>query len=249
MNKLRWEEGNWSWIWNWRRILRGRAAGQFKDLLLTLQEFTPNEYSMDSWKWSATLNGVFTVSCLSKMITSLIAASLQQPTMWSRMLPKKLNSFTWRAVNELLPVRAQLQRRGIILQTDCPLCLAHTETVNHPLPEFHFADDIWTAVSTWCNTDNSSYSSSHDILRGAAVTTVHPNEVKVWKRIICITGWAIWKARNALVMQSTPSVAAKIIAEIQVNSFLWIPNRSAKHLTWSGWLVAPLHEATAQGID
>lgn len=40
-DKLRWERGNWNWKWSWRIALRGRAEGQFHDLLSLLLNFAP----------------------------------------------------------------------------------------------------------------------------------------------------------------------------------------------------------------
>lgn len=44
-------------------------------------------------------------------------------------------------------------------------------------------------------------------------------------------------------MQSTPWIAAKLLADIQVTSFLWIRNGSRIQLPWTGWLPGPLQQA------
>lgn len=148
----------------------------------------------------------------------------------------------------MLPVRDQLQHRGMDIQTPCPLCSAHVETVDHTLVSCHFATGIWFAVSKWCNTDLSCFNSfSDDVLGGCTLNQVQRSDEPYWQAILYAAGWSIWKARNASVMQSTPLIAAKILTEIQLKSYSWISNRSKTNLTWTRWLLAPLQRA-AQGI-
>lgn len=121
-------------VWDWRARLRGRAAGQFNEVLETLHGFTPKENTIDSWIWSPAADGVFTVSCLSKTTTTTVAVPLQFSTVWLKMLPKKVNIFTWRAVNagatstsrlghtNTLPTLFTLHRDGGSYLTRLPFC-------------------------------------------------------------------------------------------------------------------------------
>lgn len=174
--KVKWDEGTWSWVWNWRARLRGRAAGQFIDLLATLHDFTPKENTEDSWIWAPTSDGIFTISCLSKTVNKSLAASLHYPTVWIKMLAEKVNIFPLRAVNGMLPMQYQLQRCGMDIQTPCPLFSAHAETVDHTLVSCHFTTRIWFAVSRWCNTDLSCFSSFSNVLGGSTINQVQRNK-------------------------------------------------------------------------
>lgn len=70
IQKIRWSENQWSWVWSWRRNLRGRAEGQLPELTHLLQEFIPQQEQADTWRWNPAADGTFTVCSLSKRITA-----------------------------------------------------------------------------------------------------------------------------------------------------------------------------------
>ncbi|GKB77668.1 RNA-directed DNA polymerase, eukaryota, reverse transcriptase zinc-binding domain protein, partial [Tanacetum coccineum] len=55
-------------------------------------------------------------------------------TLWNKLVPKKVNIFVWRALRGRLPVRVELDRRGIDLDSVlCPSCNNLVETCAHCL--------------------------------------------------------------------------------------------------------------------
>jgi hypothetical protein len=51
--------------------------------------------------------------------------------------------FLWRALNNLLPTRSNLKRRGVIKDTLCPLCGLKEEGVAHVLWNCPATCDVW----------------------------------------------------------------------------------------------------------
>ncbi|GJY61611.1 RNA-directed DNA polymerase, eukaryota, reverse transcriptase zinc-binding domain protein [Tanacetum coccineum] len=79
--------------------------------------------------WALDEDGEFKV----KMLTSLIEKKILQgdsgghDTLWNKLVPKKVNIFVWRARKCRLPVRVELDRRGIDL--DSVLCASCNDSV------------------------------------------------------------------------------------------------------------------------
>ncbi|GJY65153.1 ABC transporter G family member 32-like protein, partial [Tanacetum coccineum] len=66
----------------------------------------------------------------------------------------KINVFAWRARRDYLPTRANLNRRGIILESSmCPLCHSEEEDINHVLFRCDLAKIIFRRICRWWDLD------------------------------------------------------------------------------------------------
>lgn len=52
VEKIWWENKQWSWEWNWRTELRGRVEEQLCALLSRFQDFSPSQDWHDIWLWT-----------------------------------------------------------------------------------------------------------------------------------------------------------------------------------------------------
>ncbi|GJU07800.1 retrovirus-related pol polyprotein from transposon TNT 1-94 [Tanacetum coccineum] len=71
----------------------------------------------DKWRWSLSEDGEFMTKNLSRMVEDKILYTDRggQETIWNKLVLKKVNIFVWIALNERLPVRDALDKRGIDL--------------------------------------------------------------------------------------------------------------------------------------
>lgn len=63
-----WEHGVWKWVWRWRRGVRGRALGDFEELLSLIREVHPIRQERDKWISQLDEDGDFTVKRLKELI-------------------------------------------------------------------------------------------------------------------------------------------------------------------------------------
>ncbi|GJR72697.1 RNA-directed DNA polymerase, eukaryota, reverse transcriptase zinc-binding domain protein [Tanacetum coccineum] len=71
-------------------------------------------------------------------------------TRWNRLVPKKVNIFVWRAIKGKLPVRVELDKRGIDLDTIlCPCCGDMVESCDHSLILCNMAMSVWENIFSW----------------------------------------------------------------------------------------------------
>ena len=67
-------------------------------------------------------DGEFTMKELTKMVeekTLLRVENGGQATFWNKWVPNKINIFSWKALKGRLPVREEIDKRGIYVDSFC----------------------------------------------------------------------------------------------------------------------------------
>jgi len=122
---LGWGEGGEAW--KWRRGLRAweeELLVECKLLLLTVVlQVTVN----DSWTWLPDPGVGYTVTRAYRILTSgtpliNIATLVSADLIWTKDIPLKVSVFAWRLFRNRLPTKANLFRRGVILD-EAQLCV------------------------------------------------------------------------------------------------------------------------------
>ncbi|XP_071688820.1 uncharacterized protein [Rutidosis leptorrhynchoides] len=137
--------------WAWVHQPMGRSIGELEDLERVISDIKISEDN-DSWKWS--LDGVkqFTVKKLSGLCDEKMQASGSNlvETLRNNLVPKNIEVFVWRLMKKRLPIRIELDKRGIDLHSVlCPLCDDDCETTDHTVLFCSHAHDIWSRVFSW----------------------------------------------------------------------------------------------------
>ncbi|GKD86396.1 reverse transcriptase domain, reverse transcriptase zinc-binding domain protein, partial [Tanacetum coccineum] len=152
MDRGTWVDNRWVGEWDWVRTIRGRVSREYEDLIGVLQHVVIVNNCRDRWRWSLVEDGEFTVKELSKLIEEniLISDVGGQETLWNKLVPKKVNIFVWRALRGRLPVRVELDRRGVDLDSIlCPSCNNIVETCAHSLITCDLARSVWDKTFIW----------------------------------------------------------------------------------------------------
>jgi hypothetical protein len=63
-------------------------------------------------------------------------------------VPNSIKMFFWRACKNILPTKANLQKRGIVLDSLCIFCKMESETNYHILWVCTSSQDVWGAYNT-----------------------------------------------------------------------------------------------------
>ncbi|GKD62141.1 RNA-directed DNA polymerase, eukaryota, reverse transcriptase zinc-binding domain protein [Tanacetum coccineum] len=136
IDRGRWVDGEWKWVWGWTREPRWRGEGELEELESTLHNNIIDSSCRDTWKWSLAENGVFSIRVLSGLVDekNLDNGGNGKTTLLNKIVPKKINVFVWRALRERLPVRLDLDKKGIDFPNIlCPMCDQTVETIDHAL--------------------------------------------------------------------------------------------------------------------
>ena len=63
--------------------------------------------------------------------------------LWKRHLPNKIKLFGWRACKDILPIRANLVKRNVLMDDQCEICKRYPKTTLHTIWGCGTAQDIW----------------------------------------------------------------------------------------------------------
>jgi hypothetical protein len=62
---------------------------------------------------------------------------------WSLKVPNAVKMFMWRASHNLLPTKENMQRKGIVNESSCPICGRTSENIAHILCTCPLTMDVW----------------------------------------------------------------------------------------------------------
>nr|GEW25391.1 RNA-directed DNA polymerase, eukaryota, reverse transcriptase zinc-binding domain protein [Tanacetum cinerariifolium] len=186
---------------SFRRPVRAGSEHQQMVDLNSLLESVSLSQSHDRWFCDLTGDGEFQVKEVRNFLDSLFLHSHFESTRWVKYILIKINVFAWRARRDYLPTRANLNHRGIILDSSTyPLCQPYEENINHVLCRCELAQIIihricrrweldWQGLMSFSNWQ--SWFSSIRL----------PSKVKnMLEGVFCVAWWSIWGLRTALFL-------------------------------------------------
>ncbi|XP_071700379.1 uncharacterized protein [Rutidosis leptorrhynchoides] len=233
--------GLWSFTWSWLRNPYGRAVNDLNNLVSLIKDNAKLGNGSSSWICNLESNGSYTSrSVAAKIDESLLSSSSSgQETMRNKLLPHKIGIFIWRSTKKRLPVRFELDKRGIDLDSLlCPMCGDDVETFDHIIYNCNHAKEIWDGVYRWWGKNRPPDISYDNLFKGSGFEGLTSKSKDIWQAVEWVTGYLIWKNRNQKVFHNNSWASSKIINEIQVKVYGWINNRShAKVLDWQQWLL------------
>ncbi|XP_071740106.1 uncharacterized protein [Rutidosis leptorrhynchoides] len=230
---------NWCWV----RPPRGRALNEILELNNLISSVTLTDQS-DSWKFNLDSTGIYTTKTLSQIINNLklgihASAILIQR---NKFTPQKVNFFAWRVIQRKIPIRVELDKRGIDLDTIlCPLCDTDTETIDHTFVTCPKTSQIRELILTWWSQAITSITNLGDVIINNQSFTSNNIGSSLWQATKWIVCYIIWKHRNLKVLLKKEWSPATIVSEIQTQSYSWISKRSKKKkpIEWQQWLINP----------
>ncbi|XP_071700510.1 uncharacterized protein [Rutidosis leptorrhynchoides] len=196
MNRFSKDSNSSKFTWNWTRNPTGRTNDELTDLTALLHAFNFQNGSSDSWAWALQSNGFFTTQVLSSLVDSklLYSSTPQKATDRLSFLPQKLGIFIWRVKQHRLPVRVELDKRGIDLDSvRCPVCNDGLETVEHVFVHCSFAKELWSRVFQWWNAGRSMYANLDEMFQGIHGSVHSSQASSLWKAIEWVCAYSIWQ--------------------------------------------------------
>ncbi|XP_071695221.1 uncharacterized protein [Rutidosis leptorrhynchoides] len=230
--------------WNWIRVPTGRTFDEWQAVLELTSRVKLDPNSEDKWAWSLNSDNRLTVKSLAALIDDQVLAvnNVAGETMRNRLVPKKIEIFTWRVCKKRIPVKTELDKRGIDLHSiRCPICDESLETIDHALIFCKQSMDLWSRIFRWWGFGNFSNLSGNEILRGNGPTQSSRYGKLIWQAVEWVTTYHIWKNRNNKVFNDKIWNVPVAFNEIQTKSFEWIANRAKpKHkIEWLDWINNP----------
>ncbi|XP_071741159.1 uncharacterized protein [Rutidosis leptorrhynchoides] len=142
---------------------------EYAELQAKIDSFPGPNRNIDGWIWVLNNHGKFSTKVLSKLVDnlSLRVGEFGKETIRNNLVPIKLGVFVWRAKLRRLPVRIELDNRGIDIDSvRCPTCDDDIESMEHAFIFCTHASDVWDRVFKWWGLQNPNNLSIEEILCG-----------------------------------------------------------------------------------
>ncbi|XP_071695125.1 uncharacterized protein [Rutidosis leptorrhynchoides] len=224
-DRIKWIDGSAIFCWKWTQEPKWRTNSELACLTTLISNFVPPGLSSDKWIWKLGNNGIFSSRSLNSTIDKLsVAARVPfKPTSLNNLIPQKIGIFIWRASKNKLPVRTELDKRGIDLHsTRCPVCDEDIKTLQHSLISCKIATEVWDSIRIWWKLDLLHINNISDIEKASNPALKQSMLASFWQAVVWVTSYYLWKNRNAHVFRNNPLCPPKIVADIQSKSFEWL---------------------------
>jgi len=114
----------------------------------------------DRWVWTPEESGLFTVRSCYRVLEELLLlqdglSALEEEVfvnLWRSPAPSKVVPFSWMAMMDRIPTRANLRIRSVLPSGEpitCVLCGGGEETTSHLFLHCEAASQIWHKVLDW----------------------------------------------------------------------------------------------------
>ncbi|GKB67983.1 RNA-directed DNA polymerase, eukaryota, reverse transcriptase zinc-binding domain protein, partial [Tanacetum coccineum] len=209
--------------WVWRREPR---PGPETEELISLVSLLSNLYLSnveDRWECTIDASRRFTVKGMRSFITSMSHSVSSTVTCWNKVVPLKININTWRVLNGRMATRANLDRRGIDLDSvRCPICDDVVETEEHLFVDCKIARDTWINVLNWWRIPNTTFQSLQDVFQLADDSPLEVKFSRFFDAVIQTTIWSLWRFRNNVIFSLNKPSKDLLFNDIMILSFNWI---------------------------
>ncbi|CAN1749960.1 hypothetical protein LINPERHAP1_LOCUS3888 [Linum perenne] len=175
--------------------------------------------------WPLTCSTVFSVkSFTAQLMFERFLGSEDFPwsTIWSKVVPVKIQCFMWLAYHGRISTHDVLQAKGFQFPNRCSLCLSQEESVSHIFIHCPFVGPIWSKISSRLSIFGPMPAKIADLISG-------------WKGMNCTEGfsslrlvmlhsfcWYVWLERNEVIFREGVALASRVFYRALVSSIRWL---------------------------
>ncbi|KAL0012166.1 hypothetical protein SO802_007274, partial [Lithocarpus litseifolius] len=146
---------------------------------------------------------MFNLGSAYKIATDQVSGdSFRGKWIWKFKVLPRIQSFMWLCYHESIGVREGLNRRGMLLETQCPLCHTSSESILHALRDCKVVKHIWNQLGE--NQISRSFFSSNLkewLEENGTKQQVFGGHAIPWNTMFLFAIWLIWKHRNQVVFK------------------------------------------------
>ncbi|KAF1893310.1 hypothetical protein Lal_00001766 [Lupinus albus] len=197
----------------------------------------------DSWEWRRDKSKQYSVKSAYK----LLAHHVQQQSLpsqhllflWRSKAPLKVTTFAWRLLQDKIPSKEALSRRGVSFPMgdglSCPFCNDHPESSAHIFSSCFFTYTVWQLFYNWLNISVALHKSPiHNFIYHMGMVK-DKKRWSLWSVLWLATIWAIWLSRNDIIFNA--SKPYHIFESARVKVWLWIKSQQwEEHITYNDWI-------------
>jgi hypothetical protein len=181
------------------------------------------EHNEDQLMWTYTKEGAYSVKSGYNIIKAWQDTANPAPTstnnhhtkmwktLWSLHTIPRHKVLLWRIIQQVIPIKQALSRRGFQGQTLCPRCLRREETIEHVFKECQHADRIWFGSKLGIRFSSMQGSFLDWLIY--AINNLNEEDLS-YVAAIC---YGIWYARNQQVFEQRNIEEHETISKAQIS--------------------------------
>ncbi|OMP07377.1 hypothetical protein COLO4_07398 [Corchorus olitorius] len=131
-------------------------------------------------------------------------------SIWKSRVYPKVHFFMWRLVKGILPIRSNLQQRGMILDDEYVTCGVERENVEHLFFLCHFSRTLWDMQCPWILTYQRTWANMDDMWQRLIQKASQFGSIER----VFFTCWLIWYNRNICLHEASCGIAQAISRSI-----------------------------------
>lgn len=163
---------------------------------------------------------------------------------WINIVPLKVVSLAWRMMQNGIPSRVNLRRRGIIHEEGdikCVLFNNMDESTTHLFFSSRISYEIWTRCYAWLGVQTAlpEDGTAHFLQHSGYHLCKKSREVwfLIWFTIV----WSIWLHRNGILFRGEELDLENLVDSIKMKAWHWIrANVDGAYFSFMEWHVNPL---------
>ncbi|KAE8729083.1 Ubiquitin-activating enzyme E1 1 [Hibiscus syriacus] len=141
----------WCWHVQLRRSLSDWELVQFCDLMTLIHNIPLSKDLSDGWVWRGNGDGIYSVKTSVQACSPVLSVdSFWMKFIWRGLVPPRVEVFLWQVVHHRLPVKQELQRRGVsaVIDVSCPLCKKEANAQSFLIAWEHLVPNsrIWSYI-------------------------------------------------------------------------------------------------------
>ncbi|XP_042009218.1 uncharacterized protein LOC121757801 [Salvia splendens] len=132
---------------------------------------------------------------------------------WKEFVPPKYSFTTWQALKGRLPTRDRLGYMNI--DQRCPLCMAHTESVDHLFFKCHKTWAVWKEIKSWLGMQRN-ITTIPSAIKWMIKERSGAEIVRKARRLALIAMVSLmWRGRNALIFYGSAFEPKHLVFEVK----------------------------------
>ncbi|XP_057425853.1 uncharacterized protein LOC130719213 [Lotus japonicus] len=146
-----WSAAGWSWNFCWVSPLNMEQERLLVDLQQLICNFVPKLGCPDSWKWVPDQFGIYSVKSAYMLLSGSVPVQGDNMfrLLWSLKAPSNAIALAWKVLINRIQTKVNLNRRGIVLNSACPLCSTSDESTDHLFFSCPIVWKVWSKISAW----------------------------------------------------------------------------------------------------
>jgi len=159
---------------------------------------------------------------------------------WHKQVPQKVSIVAWRLLQDRLPTKINLQRRGIAQVTDtrCVSGCGKEETTSHLFLHCHVFGAIWQHIRSWIGVSGADTDNVTDHIQQFIHYSGYTKACRSFLQLLwlmCV--WLVWNERNSRLFNDTETSIDQLLDKAKYHSLWWLKanNTTFVHGTQTWW--------------